>query len=102
MIHELNVRTAPFERIGAGQILAKVVAHDTDYQAGDELCFYELNSWGNRKYHYVDRDERGRFASQNVEDPPVRTQITHVLPASQCDGPVAGNVLLSFVLLDDQ
>lgn len=101
MIHEINLSTAPFQRVGAGQITAKVVAHGTDYQAGDELHFYELNGWGNRKYHYEDRDEKGRFASRNVEEPPVRTQITHVLPASQCDGLVAGNVLLSFVLLED-
>lgn len=101
MIHEINVRTAPFDRIESGQITAKVVADDVDYQAGDELHFYELNSWGNRKYHYVDRDEKGRFASQNVEDPPVRTQITHAMPAAHCDGLVSGKMLLSFVLLED-
>lgn len=100
MIHELDIRTAQAQRIGAGEITAKVVAHDTDYQTGDELRLFEMNDWGNRKYHYEDRDAKGRFANTRVEEPPVCVQITHVLPASQCDGLVEGKVLLSFVLLE--
>lgn len=101
MIHEINVRGGHTERISAGQVTAKVVAHDTDYQAGDELHFYELNSWGNRKYHYEERNAKGQFSNDRVEEPPVRTQITHVLPAGQCDGLVENKVLLSFVVLED-
>lgn len=101
MIHELNIGPSQFARIDAGQVVAKVVLHDKDYQAGDELRMYEMNDWGNRKHHYEERDEKGRFASRNVENPPVRVQITHVLPAAQCEGIVSGSVLLSFVLLED-
>jgi hypothetical protein len=101
MIHELNIGPSQFARIDAGQVVAKVVLHDKDYQASDELHFYESNDYGHRLYHYEDRDEKGRFSNQRVENPPVRVQITHVLPAAQCEGLVARNVLLSFVLLED-
>lgn len=102
MIHEQGVKTQSYERFRAGDRRALVTKHDQDFQVGDELHLVLTNEWGHRTYHYVERDEKGRFANERVLDAPVRVEITHVLPAHQTAGLTEGMVLLSFALLEDQ
>ena len=101
MIHEMGIEAAPFGRVAMGEITARVVQHDKDYQAGDEIHLFELEGWGGRKTHWVERDKNGRFVRNDVENAPVRVEITHVLSALHCDGLLPGKVLLSFVLLEE-
>lgn len=100
MIHEMNVEAVLFNRVSMGEITAVIVDHGADFQTGDGLSLFEQDQWGSRKTHHVDRDRNGRFASYYEEGTPVRTEITHVMLASRCDGLVAGKVLLSFTLLE--
>lgn len=100
MIHELNVQAAQYGRVTMGEVTAKVVKHSADYQTGDELHLFQVNKWGYRETHYVERDRNGRFLNEQRDNAPARVEITHVLPASQCDGLVEGMVLLSFTLLE--
>jgi len=101
MIHEMGIEAVPFGRVGSGEITARVVQHDKDYQVGDELHLFELNGWGGRKTHYQERNAKGHFVRNDVDNAPLRVEIRHVLSALRCDGLLPGKVLLSFVLLDD-
>ena len=100
MIHEVDIEATLFNRVSMGEVTALIVAHSVDFQTGDGLHLFEQDRWGSRKTHYVDRDRNGRFASYHEDDKPVRTEITHVMLASRCDGLQDGKVLLSFTLLE--
>lgn len=101
MIHEMGIESVPFGRVAMGEITARVVQHDKDYQVGDELHLFELEGWGARKTHYQERNAKGHFVRTHVDNAPQRVEITHVLSALHCDGLLPGKVLLSFALLED-
>ena len=93
-IHELNSQTHWFNRVKAAERRCEICKHDRDYQAGDLLYLYEVE-YGRRKRHFVERDAKGRFVNNWVDNEPLVMRITHVLPAAQCDGLVEGYCLLS-------
>lgn len=78
--HDLNITALWFDRVKSGEKRVEIREHDRDYQAGDLLRLYEVTEYGNRKMTFVERDERGRFASYWVENDPIVARITHVLP----------------------
>jgi hypothetical protein len=92
MIHEANIDAATFERIGREELRAIVRSSDVDYQSGDNLRLFRADRWGGRDTYYVDRDEKGRFASEYRPYDPIFTVITHVQRTPEL---VDGKVLLS-------
>lgn len=97
--HELKIETRWFERVAAGEKRAEIREHDRDYQVGDLLHLYEVNEWGNRRKHFVERDERGRFVQRWVGNNPIVAAVTHVLPAHMAAGIADGYCLLSIEVL---
>lgn len=96
MIHELNLAQPWFDRVAAGEKCAEIRKHDRDYQVGDLLHLFEVNEYGNRRWHYVERDERGRFVHERRANAPIVATVTHVLAAHQFpEGITAGYCALS-------
>ena len=102
--HELKIESRWFERVKAGEKTAEVRLHDRDYQTGDLLHLHEVNRYGNRAQNYVPkrRTAQGYFAPEWQDNPPLVVRITHVLPASMCDGLAEGYCLLSFEAVRDE
>ena len=78
-IHALKIKSPWFTRVQAGQKHAEVRLHDRDYQAGDLLRLREVDQHGNT----------------HTGTNPITARITHVLPASHCEGLKPGYCLLS-------
>ena len=95
MIHELKTEPRWFERVKAGEKHAEVRVHDRDYQVGDLLHLYEINKHGTRVSRFVERDAKGRFLNEYVDNDPLVVRITHVLLAAQCEGLSESYCLLS-------
>lgn len=95
MIHELKIREVRFDRVASGEKRAEVRKHDRDFQVGDTLRLVRVGQYGGQTRHFVERNERGQFVNQYVEDAPIDVRVTHVLPAAQADGLAEGYCLLS-------
>lgn len=95
MIHEINVDSPTFERVGREELRAVVRPAAADYQSGDHLDLFKVNRWGNRETHYVERNPDGTFLRGYVDDDPIRAVITHVLPGTRLPELADDHVLLS-------
>lgn len=96
MIHEANIDSPTFERVGREELRAVVRPATVDYQSGDHLHLFRLDRWGsNRATHYQERNPDGTFLRGYVDDDPIRAVITHVLPGTRLPELREDHVLLS-------
>lgn len=85
-VHELKIKSEWFERVLSGEKSAEVRKHDRDFQVGDLLHLFEVTKYGRREQHWVERDERGRFVNQWVDNDYIEARVTHVLDGRMVDG----------------
>lgn len=93
--HVLKIQESWTSRVRSGEKRAEIRKYDRDFQAGDTLVLTPADRHGIPIREFIARDERGRFVNEYRPVAPIRARITHVLPAAQFDGLVAGYCLLS-------
>lgn len=98
--HDLKIESRWFARVASGKKRSEIRKHDRDYQVGDVLRLFEVNEYGSRKGHFVERDERGRFVNRWVDTDPILARVTHVLPGAQADGITPDYCVLSIEVME--
>lgn len=96
MNHVLKTDKAIVDRISTEERRVLIVDRGPDYQVGDLLEVTPVTKYGNRSQHFVERDAKGRFVNEYVDDQAVTVMVTHVL--NEASGLLTAYVALSIEL----